>query len=174
MLRDYSRRVIKAIGLNKSILTDLYGEEDNKAEKAAGRVKTEDCDILFPKKLVYNRIQIDRWLGGTIGSKKMDAEIIGTGKEPVRIRIWMEQSRDSRMEKVGKALIFLALRDLGTGLITLGSGDSIGWGHLVGQKLTINGRTCIFEEDTASGHRFIRCGEMENEVRDWLNALEEK
>ena len=174
MLRDYSRKVIKSLGLDKHILTDLYGEEDNKAEKAAGRVKTEDCDIISPNKLVYNRIQIDRWLGGTIESKKMDAELIGTNKEPVRIKVWITQSKDSRAEKIGKALVFLALRDLGTGLLSLGSADSIGWGRFAGKNLTINGQTCTFEEDSASGHRFVRCGELEEEVKAWLKALEEK
>ena len=174
LLRNHSRRVIKALGLDKSVLTDLYGEEENKAEKAAGRVKTEDSDILSPRENIYNRIQIDRWLGGTIRSKKMNAKVIGTNKKPVLVRVWIENSKDSRAEKTGKALIFLALRDLGTGLISLGSGESIGWGRFEGQKLTINSRTCTFEEDPKSGHRFIKCGEMEEEVQEWLQALEEK
>ena len=101
VLRDHSRRAVKALGLDKGVLTDLYGEEENRNVKAAGRVKTEDCDILSPGKIMYNRIQIDRWLGGTIESKKMDAEVIGTNTEPVRIRVWIADSQDSRAEKTG-------------------------------------------------------------------------
>ena len=174
MLRDHSRRAIKALGLGKSVLTDLYGEEENNAVKVAGRVKTEDSDILSPRKIIYNRIQIDRWLGGTIKSKKMNAEVIGTDQEPVRIRVWLAKTQDSRAEKRGKALVFLALRDLGTGLISLGSAESIGWGRFEGQKLTINGHTCTFDEDPEFGHRTIKCGELEEEVQEWLKALEEK
>ena len=174
VLRDHSRRAVKALGLDKGVLTDLYGEEENRNVKAAGRVKTEDCDILSPGKIMYNRIQIDRWLGGTIESKKMDAEVIGTNTEPVRIRVWIADSQDSRAEKTGKALVFLALRDLGTGLISLGSGEGSGWGCLEGQKLTINGHPCRFEKDSDPGHRSIVCGELEEEVKEWLKALEEK
>ena len=173
-LRDHSRRAVKALGLDKGILTDLYGEEEKEAVKTAGRVKTEDCDVLSPRRIIYNRIQIDRWLGGTIKSKKMDAEVIGTNTEPVRIRVWIQNSQDSRAEKTGKALIFLAMRDLGTGLASLGSGESIGWGRLKGQKLSINGQPCLFEENPDLGHGTIVCGEQEEEVKEWLKALEEK
>ena len=173
-LRDHSRRAVKALGLDKGILMDLYGEEEKEAVKTAGRVKTEDCDVLSPRRIIYNRIQIDRWLGGTIKSKKMDAEVIGTNTEPVRIRVWIQNSQDSRAEKTGKALIFLALRDLGTGLAALGSGESIGWGRLKGQKLSINGQPCGFKKDPDLGHRTIVCGELEEEIKEWLKVLEEK
>ena len=43
-----------------------------------------------------------------------------------------------------------------------------------GQKLSINGQPGLLEESPDLGHGTIVCGEQEEEVKEWLKALEEK
>ena len=169
MLRAHAEKVCKELGIDDTILTDLFGGEKEK-KHYAGCLKTEDADFHRPQKLVYNRIQIDRWLGGTIQSKKMNAELVGN--DTLVFRIWLSELPETARTNLAKALVFLALRDLGTGLVSIGSGDAIGWGRLEGKKLRINDKECEFYQEAGSGQILLRAEkEMEEEVLTWLKEL---
>ena len=172
MLRAYAEKVCKAQGLDQRILVEMFGGElDDK--HIAGFVKTEDADFNHPSRLVYNRIQIDRWLGGTITGKKMNAELIGN--DTIELKVWVSDGKDAVKNRLARALVFLALRDAGTGRISIGSGDAIGWGRLEGVSLSFNDKVCRFSENPSTRVRRIEADDATKaEVMGWLQEMEVK
>ena len=72
-----------------------------------------------------------------------------------------------RLAKEAEAVLFLLLRDIGTGRLTLGSGSSIGLGRCRGIRLQWNGRMMEFRNGC------ISCDEStEKELQGLLASLQ--
>ena len=82
------------------------------------------------------RIHIDKFTGGVLYSS-LFSETPVYGK--LQIRVDLEQE-----DKAAAGLLLMALRDLGIGILPLGSGSSIGRGYISGTELRIkDGRKVV-------------------------------
>ena len=79
VIRAYVRKIVSYLKLDDHIIGEVFGYDDNSAVKS-GCVNVEDCELADDSisKTIYNRIKIDRLLGGTIGSAKMTEEVLST------------------------------------------------------------------------------------------------
>lgn len=122
------------------IAREMFGyQADMQQDGKAGELRFED-GYLTCKPREISRIRIDRFTGGV-----MEGALFS--EKPLSGRLKLTITAPN--EDIKCALLLLALRDLGLGLYSLGSGGSIGRGYLSDVKLQINGRPyLIFQENT--------------------------
>ncbi len=99
------------------------GREDN---GVPGRVWFEDA-VLDDTAKTITRIRINRFTGGVMNGALIKEE---PRSSSIRLRIKADESPEQC------ALLLLALRDLGLGLYTFGSGSAIGRGYVTVEKIT--------------------------------------
>ena len=88
----------------------------------------------FYEERQYNRIKIDRFTGGVINTALMnDIPVQGTTEFKI---IYKKQNNESK-DNYAIGIIALALRDLGTENLSLGSGNSIGRGRFRANAMSI-------------------------------------
>lgn len=159
--------IAMALGLGRD-LTDRYfgrgANEDNREDNGlAGQVFFED-GVLSDNKKRISRIRIDRFTGGVQRQGLFTEEPLST---PLTVRITAPE------EPVLCALLVYALRDLGLGLYTLGSGWAIGRGRVEVEKIGIavpGGGQASLRFDS---QRRITPDDPDGLLKEWLNALEE-
>lgn len=170
VMRTYAEKVIHTLGIDEALLTAVFGvTPDEQEEKKASHVLTRDTEIEHPQRTLYPRIRIDRVAGGTMTGAKMCAEILSKPEKPLEIRVIVDGSLDEKIRKAANALVFLALRDLGLGLVRIGGSGSVGFGRLQGKSLSWNGKTAQFDEQNG-----LQPGGMEPEFEELLTALREE
>ena len=75
----------------------------------------------------------------------MEQEVISTQNgNAIKIRVVTEET-ENQNSKLMNALVYLALRDIGLGLVTIGSGSRVGFGRLKGKELRIGNYKADFE-----------------------------
>ncbi len=170
-VRGYAGKVCHCMQIPQEKFVRLFGGE---TEKKKYRSHLQVQDVLIPEKesVILDRIKIDRWLGSVIDGAKMDQEVIYTKKGgTIKICVTTDLN-DSRDRNLINALVFLTLRDMGLGLVSVGSGNSIGLGRLNGLTLRIRNTTLPFKEQ---GIDFQRAGQqgrdMEGLVTEWLREV---
>lgn len=143
-VRGYAQKVCNTFGIPEEVMVQIFGgTPDRKVNR--GYVKAHDVLVSQPQTTVYNRIKIDRWLGSVIKGAKMEQEVISTQNgSTIRIRVVTEEA-ENQNSKLMNALVYLALRDIGLGLVTIGSGSSVGLGRLKGKELRIGNYKAKFE-----------------------------
>lgn len=176
IIRSYAEKIADYLKVEKDSLTAIFGTSQDGTAKAAGEnadrqagsVYVSDCTIWNAVETPYNRIKVDRWLGSTISGAKMVENVISTKEnQSISIQVRIDKSRlDENQWKMANAFVYLALRDLGIKRISLGSGNSVGYGRLLGEKLVVNGIECPIDRDQ------INIGECESEILGYLKALE--
>ncbi len=173
-LLAYGRMAARALNVSGAVLDEIYGckgsglDQNGEMTGNQSRIFVRDCLIREPGKTIHNRIKIDRWLGSAVNGAKMNSEVLYTGeKAPISIEVSVSDELEDSVRDLANGLIYLALRDLGAGLTTIGSGSSIGRGRLKGRALSIKGSECPFDGRT------IRLGEKEDYIRKCLKKLEE-
>lgn len=154
----------------------IMGSSDaNGNAKNKGHVKVWDAELEEPYTSIHSRIRIDRWLGAVMNGAKMNELVVCTKDKPVKIRVAIDNELDERRHKIAKALVFLALRDMGCGLLTLGSSASIGFGRLQGRSLKIDGQEyAYYMDEKQSPHRgqmLIDYGNKADDIRRLLSSL---
>ena len=87
-------------------------------------------------------------------------EILSKPQKPLEIRVVVDQGLDERNKKIANAFAFLALRDLGLGLVRIGGGSSVGFGRLQGIDLSWNGNKAVFEK------KRLNFGNAENDIKE--------
>lgn len=168
-VRAYAEKIARFNGISEDVLVTLFGGE-KEGVKYRSHLRTQDT--LLPSSdiatTVHNRIAIDRWLGGTMPGAKMDEEIIYTKKDRTIVLSMATYSKEDGDRKLLNALIFLTLRDMGLGLVPIGSGSGIGFGRLQGVTLDIAGQTLPYTE---KGLDFSQNESLKEEVQSWLDVL---
>ena len=118
----------------------MFGcEDDTQRDGKAGELRFED-GYLTCKPREISRVRIDRFTGGVMeGALFSEKPLFGRLKLTVTVPD----------EGAKCALLLLALRDLGLGLYSLGSGGSIGRGYLSDVSIDVNGQPMLrFEKNT--------------------------
>ena len=122
-IRARVNRIAAQLGLPESLTDGLFGRGANGTDNdRSGVIRFEE--ILLPESRAQKitRIRINRFTGGVIHGGLFTEEPISG---PAELRLSLPAC-----EKAGCMLLLYALRDLGLGLYSLGSGSSIGRGLL--------------------------------------------
>lgn len=169
-VRSWAERIAKSSGLPESVtdkLTDkLFGcSAGTGQERLAGRVRVEDLQLNQAQKCQISRIRINRFTGGVIRQGLMTEEPLST---PVRLELSVTQPTG-----LEGALLVYALRDLGLGLYSLGSGWAIGRGVMQADRLTVcqpDGTKAVlfFQEGRAN-----RLEDPDGLMAGWMKAWKE-
>ena len=174
IIRSYSVKIAEYMNISSDYLTVIFGNENvEKKDMRAGTVYVDDCVLKNVVTTRYNRIKVDRWLGSTInGAKAVDQVISTKGEDTISFRVSIDRSRykenDDKLWKYANAFVFLALRDIGMGKVSIGSGDAVGYGRLEGVKIRINDKVCPIDYE----NRKIDASSCETELVDILKSLE--
>ena len=130
VVRSWAERIVKSSSLPESVTDKLFGcSAGARQEGLAGRVRVEDLQLNQAQKCQISRIRINRFTGGVIRQGLMTEEPLST---PVRLELSVTQPTG-----LERALLVYALRDLGLGLYSLGSGWAIGRGVMQADRLTV-------------------------------------
>lgn len=144
-LRARAERILNTLGINTSLIDELFGFVDTKSGKAQkGRITVEESLIEGYPEEIQTRIKIDRFTGGTIEGALVETKPLFSTKAPKEFNLKVKVT-DYKDHEVG--LILLLLKDLWTGDLPIGGEKSIGRGVLEGRKAKIylDGRTIEFD-----------------------------
>lgn len=166
VVRSWAERIAKSSGLPELVTDGLFGSPAGAGEEGlAGRVRVEDLRLNQAQKQQISRIRINRFTGGVIRQGLITEEPLST---PVRLEL-------SAVQPTGLegALLMYALRDLGLGLYSLGSGWAVGRGMIQAGSLTVrrpDGTKAVlfFEKGKAS-----RLEDPDGLVAGWMKGWKE-
>lgn len=137
IVRGYSNKIYKSLNKeDKQDIENIFGTKtDEEGTGSKGTIVFNDCKIDRCKTETYNRIKIDRFTGGTIGGSLFKENlVIVEENNPIEFNVSIVKN-----DKKAIALTVLALRDIGLGYVTLGSGNNVGYGRFKGKSITISG-----------------------------------
>lgn len=163
LMRAYANVICKHQHIDETVVDEIFGGEVNGVKKASS-VFFSDVDISNVKKVIYHRVPIDRWLGGTIEGQKLDIEAISS-HDIVTITVRIKKDIDERLTHLANAFAYLTLRDLGNGRLSIGSYDSIGFGRFEGRNLYIDQAKCPFVKQN------LECGSLSSQIMEHLKVL---
>ena len=148
--------------LSEDEIASLFGRESKDHDNGiAGKVSFSDGIFLEnpQKSTIQTRIRIDRLTGGVMDKAMVKEKVIGGSCE------WNITLPPSvNQEKAGAILLF-ALRDLGIGIYSLGSGYSIGRGRQT--KLVVRVASSVLTCENGTAKISDECGLFSK----WMNAL---
>lgn len=137
VIRSQIEKIADYRGMDDQAVTDIFGAAaDDEGAGSAGKIRFYDCEIgsgqanvqVSPQK----RIHIDKFTGGVM-YQHLFSERPVFGKMTIRADLESLPEQEER----NTALVLLALRDLGMGLLSMGSGSNIGRGYLRGRSLKV-------------------------------------
>lgn len=166
VVRSWAERIVKSSSLPESVTDKLFGcSAGARQEGLAGRVRVEDLQLNQAQKCQISRIRINRFTGGVIRQGLMTEEPLST---PVRLELSVTQPTG-----LERALLVYALRDLGLGLYSLGSGWAISRGVMQADRLTVcqpDGTKAVlfFQEGRAN-----RLEDPDGLMAGWMKAWKE-
>ena len=143
-VRARATAIARRKGIPAGLLEDLFGKAAGEA--SAGRARFEDAALSPDRSRRISRIRINRFTAGAIRGGLFFEEPVCSD---LRIRITAPAEC-----RTGCALLICALRDLGLGLYTIGSGGAVGRGRIQVREIAVEapgGRraTLAFDEDGA-------------------------
>jgi CRISPR/Cas system CSM-associated protein Csm3 (group 7 of RAMP superfamily) len=151
-LRARALRIANTLGKDGLEVTDsIFGnrgyEDGGKKELTASRLFVEESVIQNPLSLVYSRVKIDRFTGGSYPAALFSEQpVFGklTGETMLTIQLKLEKACEKDI-----GLLLLLLKDLWTGDLPLGGECSVGRGRLNGRsaRLNFDGHSWIFSQD---------------------------
>lgn len=163
-VRGQVKRIAEYLGIEDKRVNALFGRGDEGQDQGlAGCVRVEDVLLSPNYKQSISRIRINRFTGG----------VINTGlfrEEPLCSKLTLKITAPAD-DLVGCGLLVYALRDLGSGMYNLGSGDAIGQGYLKGDRLEI---------EISSGERAAICFDVDGGcsledadglIQKWMQAV---
>lgn len=134
VVRSQMEKIAKFKGLPESEMERIFGKNAEKEEKGyLGFIHFFDVIIEGEMRPVQKRIHIDKFTGGVMYGGLFH-ETPAAGRLQIRADLEKEDKRAA-------GLLLMALRDLGLGILPLGSGSSIGRGFLTGTQLRIKAGT---------------------------------
>jgi CRISPR/Cas system CSM-associated protein Csm3 (group 7 of RAMP superfamily) len=137
VLRSRIERIAKYFGsLDKA--KEMFGVVDDKDKKnSLSQVFVNESIIdnkKFENKVRYNRIKIDRFTGGARNTALMDDIPV---KGETEFKVIYKRKNDDVFDKYAIGIILLALRDMGTENLAIGSGNSIGRGRFKANTMDV-------------------------------------
>jgi CRISPR/Cas system CSM-associated protein Csm3 (group 7 of RAMP superfamily) len=164
-IRARAERIVKTLGKPESIISDLFGEVDEKKKFAKkGRITVEESVIDGYPEEVQTRIKIDRFTGGTIESALLETKPLFSKKDGKVINLKIT-IRDYKDHEAG--LMLLVLKDLWTGDLPIGGEKAVGRGVLEGRK-------AVIEWDGGSS-KFVNISDLKegerNSLQNFVGAL---
>lgn len=165
-VRARAELIARSAGIPERCICELFGRGAEAGDMGvAGSVRFEDVRFLAPRKREISRIRIDRFTGGVIrGGLFTEEPLCGE----VRLRL------SAPAKPLECALLLYALRDLGLGLYSLGSGSAVGRGYLRVKRLEArcaDGRTASLRFDGAGCEASDPDGLFENWMRAWKEEV---
>lgn len=161
-VRAQIKRFAPFCKLSEDEITDLFGRESRDCDDGiAGKVSFSDGIFLEDpqKSAVQTRIRVDRLTGGVMDKQIVKEAVIGGACE------WnITLPHTINQEKTGAILLF-ALRDLGIGLYSLGSGYAIGRGRPT--KLIVRVGSSVLTCENGTTQISDTCGLFSK----WMHAL---
>ena len=148
-----------------TVVDELFGRGAAQGDNGiAGRVRFTDVVLDKAKEQMISRIRINKFTGGVIRSGLFNEEPLKSG-----ITLTITAPQD---DICGCALLVYALRDLGLGLYTLGSGGAVGRGYIKVSRIAIacGDKTA----DMTFGADGCKLNDTDNLVSAWLHTLEER
>lgn len=152
IVRGYSNKIFSTLGKDQEEiskkLNKIFGtgnkttrveKTGNKVEEKGikGKVIFKDCSLEddHVKEEQYNRIKVDRFTGGVYTGSVFSEKLVVVPKEnPIEFK-----AVTAAADKTALALLLLTFRDIGLGLLTIGSGNNVGYGRFKGISINING-----------------------------------
>lgn len=161
-MRAYLRQLLAGDERLQAGVEALFGAPAADGTPRAGRLQVSDAVLQGQNKQVATRIRIDRFTGGVI-RKAMFCEETHSGRCRFTVTL-----RDN--DALDRALVLLALRDLGLGEYSLGSGDAIGRGRAqeLHAEVCAGGRTVSF---TCRPGAQPAVQDPENLLEHWMGPL---
>ena len=134
VLRSQMEKIAKFRQLPETEIEAIFGKNAEKDEKGfLGCIHFIDAILDGCERPSQKRIHIDKFTGGVMYGG-LFSETPAYGK--LRIRVDLEDEN-----KKAAGLLLMALRDLGLGILPLGSGSSIGRGYISGTELLVKDGT---------------------------------
>ena len=168
VVRSQIERICAYKNIDKKTIDMIFGKAGDKSgeDGILGCVRFHDCiigDVESNDRIpAQARIHIDKFTGGVMNQGLFSEKPAGG---EIHIKADITRTGDDR----AKALLLLALRDIGIGMIPLGSGGNIGRGYIQGDTLNIRqGEKQIVELNFADNRI---SGDIET-VNGYLAALQ--
>ena len=161
-VRTRAQVIAGTLGFPQSMTDSLFGRgASNDDNGIPGRIWFEDAVLDRSRTQKISRIRINKFTGGVIRGGLFTEEPV-SGDVVLRIQ--------APEDPLACSLLLYALRDLGFGLYSLGSGGSIGRGYLNVQSIDIRdpkGRTAKL---TFSKDHSCSLKDPDRLVKEWLQA----
>lgn len=135
LLRCHVGRIAEYIGLSEEIDENMFGsKKNNRINMTKSNVLFSDCIIENANDhVIYHHNKIDKLTGGVMNEALFsERPITGHIKETV---VLSNINDDKKNAFIG--LLILAINDILTGKVSIGSGFSIGYGHFSGRTIEI-------------------------------------
>lgn len=163
-----------ALKLTESIFGSEDEEIDRKKKATASRLQVEERVIEQARTdLVQHRVSIDRFTGGALPTALFNQQAaVGVPETVITLAL---QLRAPEEHEIG--LLLLLMKDLWTSDLPLGGESSVGRGRLQGRRLTLRHHTAGSTKQwiiTASGDALEISGEPQQELEDFVGALQKK
>lgn len=152
LMKAQADRILKYYGWESSLLASIFGS-DPQGTPTKGHVFVSDVDITSACKRIYARNKIDRLKGSGINGGLIMEEVLSTKEgKTISIAVRIDPYMEPELQRIARILVYLALRDLGAGYLSIGSGNNVGYGRLRGTKLSVGEQVCTFKynEDQVS------------------------
>lgn len=172
VVRTRMEKICAYKGLDECVIDAIFGKSAEKGgDGRLGCIRFYDCvvgDIEDNDKMpVQKRIHIDKFTGGVMYAG-LFSEKSACGE--VCIQVDITEAKDARTQAQARALLLLALRDIGIGATPLGSGSSVGRGFIKGDKLTVC-KGAQKEAEIDFGRGAVTVGE--EAINGYLGSLKE-
>ena len=130
VVRGQMEKIAKFKGLSETDIEQIFGKNSEKGKTGfLGQIHFFDAILEGGERPAQKRIHIDKFTGGVMYGE-LFAETPAYGK--LKIRVDLEKE-----DKKAAGLVLMALRDIGIGILPLGSGSNIGRGYISGSELLI-------------------------------------
>ena len=131
VLRSQMEKIAKYKDLPETEIEGIFGKNSEADQKGyLGCIHSFDAILEGGERPAQKRIHIDKFTGGVMYGG-LFSETPAYGKLKIRVDLNQEN-------KKAAGLLLMVLRDLGLGILPLGSGSSIGRGYLSGTELRIS------------------------------------
>lgn len=120
---------------NRNIAEEMFGNlHKEKKRHRLSRVAVNEAKIKDSKEIIYNRIKIDDFTGGTRGTSLMN-DMPVEGK--TQFDVMYKRCGEKKIDDYAVGILALALRDLGVEDLTVGGNSSIGRGRFKAKAMTL-------------------------------------
>ena len=161
VVRSQMEKIAKYKGLPDTELERIFGKNaDEKEPGYLGFIHFFDTIVDGEERPVQKRIHIDKFTGGVIYGELFNETPV-TGK--LHIRVDLEQE-----DKRAAGLLLMALRDLGLGILPIGSGSSIGRGFMTGTQLCVKDGTELIAKINLQSRKIEQGTDL---IAEYVNAV---